>query len=210
MPDDIWFEGPEYLLAAALVGVAVLAGTVYIVNNPAAPWQLEAAYGSVFSAAGAAKVTANTTLQLPVEDAQYLNRAYKDLNQVQNDGVGEQAYCLSLVGDRLSVQQAGTIEASESKVKYTLSNCIEPVASLHYHPPGSEPVLSGPDTAVNEEFNDKRALLDSGLQFSCVQSGVTTTESGQRTAALRCYLPPESGYVGDTFPEIPVEIVAGG
>lgn len=211
MADDIWFEGPEYLLAAAVVGVAVLAGGLYIVNNPAAPWQLEAAASSAFSAAGTTQVSANMTLHLPVHDVQYLNRQYKELNRKQHDGVGEQAYCLSLVGNRLSVQQAGTLKASEDKITYTLSNCVKPVATLHFHPPYGDPVLSGPDTAVNGRFNDKRALLDSsGLLFSCVMAGLIREEPGANPAALKCYLPPESGYIGDTFPEVPVEVVAGG
>lgn len=210
MVDDIWFEGPEYLLAVALVGVAVLAGTIYVVQNPASPWQAEAAYSAVFSAA-ATDVTANTTLMLPVEDAQYLNRQYKELNQKQGDGVGEQGYCVSLVGNRLSVQQAGTLAASEDKVSFTTANCKFPngvVGLLHFHPPYSEPELSGPETAVDERFNDKRTLVASEFRLSCVMAGLIPDEPGKQPAALQCYLPPESGYVGDTFPAVPVEIVA--
>lgn len=208
MADDIWFEGPEYLLAAALVGFAVLGTLVYVQMNPAAPWQFEAAYSSVFSMADSNEVTANTTLELPVEDAKYLNRAYTDLNVQRGDGVGEQGYCLSLVGNRLSVQQAGTVEASEERVVFRTANCLDPQAILHFHPQWSEPVLSGPDTSVDEEFNDKRALLESDFQFSCVMAGPIPEEPGKEPAALQCYLPPESGYIGDTFPAVPVEIVA--
>ena len=209
MSDDIWFEGPEYFLAAALVAVAVLAGTLYVVQNPAAPWQLEAAYSGVFSAA-AGEVSENTTLRLPVEDAAYLNRAYEELNTREGDGVGEQAYCLSLVGNRLSVQQAGTLTASEDKVSFSPANCRLPngvVGYLHFHPKYGDPVLSGPDTAVDERFNDKRTLLDSDVRLSCVQAGLVPEKDGAEPAALKCYLPPESGYVGDTFPEVPVNVI---
>lgn len=205
---DSWRELRFIVVVLALTAFLVFTGTMfYVQQNPGAPWQLEAMYSSTFSLAGETPVTAETTLTLPQADAQYLNRVYQELNTRPNDRVGEQGYCLDVVNGRLSVQQAGTIEARESRVVFTTANCLgTPDGTAHFHPPSSRPVLSGPTTAVHAEFNDKRALLESDQQFSCVQAGLMTTTPGERTRAFRCYVKPSSGQIQEEFPEIRVEV----
>lgn len=205
---DSWREvGAALLVIAAVVFGAML----YVQANPGAPWQLEAVYSSAFSVADE-PVTAEETLELPQSEAEYLNRVYRDLNAGRTERVGEQAYCIDLVDRRMSVQQAGTIEASEHQVRFTTANCLFSSQSrglLHFHPPQSRPVLSGPDTAVNGDSNDKESFLASSFEVSCVQAGLMTEDVGDRTRALRCYVKPASGDIDDEFPEVPVEIVAG-
>ncbi|QLG61980.1 hypothetical protein [Halorarum salinum] len=197
-------------VALALTATFVFAGAmVYVQQNPGAPWQLEAMYSSAFSLAGDQAITADTPLELPQEDAQYLNRVYRELNTRSGDEVGEQGYCLDVVNGRLSVQQAGTIEAREDRVTYTTANCLfrgSIAGTAHFHPPSSRPVLSGPSTSAHPDFNDKLALLESSHRFSCVQAGLMTTTPGDQTRAFRCYLKPASGEITDEFPEIRVEV----
>jgi hypothetical protein len=163
----------------------------------------------------AADVGETTALQLPVKDAKYLNRQYRELNSRESDGVGETAFCLFRVGNTLRVHQAGTLEASESSVTYTTANCRTDVFGMefvniyglaHFHPPSSRPVLSGPETAADPDQNDKSSFLNGAYVVSCVQAGLMTTKDGERTEAFRCYGKPESGDVDDEFPEIPVVI----
>ena len=212
MPDDFWLEPAElvWIPILAVFGASIL--LLYVWANPAAPWQAEAVVSTAFSVAGSGQVTANTTLVLPVEDAAYLNRAYRDLNTRTGDSVGEQGYCIDVVNGRMSVQQAGTLKASESSVTFTTANCFlgsvsdSPKGILHFHPLGSDPELSGPDTSVHPEMNDKSTLLSSGFVFSCVQAGIIPEEPGADPAALKCYMKPASGDIDDVFPEVPVVI----
>lgn len=202
LPDSIF----ELLFILVVAGLVAGGSFLYVQQNPAAPWQLEAAVSNLFSTA--TTVNESTTLTLPQEDAEYLNRAYRDLNMREGDRVGEQAYCIDLIENRMSVQQAGTLEAREDRVRFTLDNCLfEPDAVAHFHPLGSDPVLSGPDTAVNGESNDKDTFLQmENIQISCVQAGAMTTEPGERTQAFRCYRKPATGDIDDPFPEVPVVI----
>ncbi|WP_207587113.1 hypothetical protein [Halomontanus rarus] len=195
----------------AYLGVALLfliggvaGGFAYVQSNPGAPWQLEAAYSSVFSVTGENQLTENTTLRLSQTDASYVNRIYREL-----DGYTETGYCIHLIGDEMRVTKAATLEATESTLKLSTANCYVIDGTLHTHPPNSRPVLSGPETSVSEVFNDKQSLLVSSYRLSCVQAGLVTTTAGERTQALRCYTVPESDDIGDEFPEISVRIAEG-
>jgi len=190
-------------VATVVMAVAAVATLQYVQANPGAPWQLEAAASSALSFTGETVISSNTTLELSVEDAQYMNRIYREL-----DGYTETGYCVVLLGSEIRVSKAATLEATAETLKFTTSNCQERVdGTIHTHLPDSEPVLSGSGTAAREDYNDKKSLLVAGYEISCVQAGLVTTTAGQRTAALRCYTKPASGDIADEFPELPVVVM---
>ena len=186
-----------------MAGVVLFAGGLYWASqDPGAWWQLEALYSNSLdelSVASSGDSEPRDVLYLSQNDAEYLNRVYGELNTDLGDGVGEQGYCIDLVGGRMSVQQAGTIKSDEGSVTFRLSNCYGQVdGTIHFHPPDSVPELSE---------TDEKTLVNSYYEYSCVQASVMSTDIGHRTRALKCYRQPASGGLGSEFSEVAVEIV---
>ncbi|MFB6209565.1 MAG: hypothetical protein ABEJ56_05540 [Candidatus Nanohaloarchaea archaeon] len=203
LPDGKWEIG-----FVVVAGVAVFAGSMmYVQENPGAPWQFEALYSSTVGELSAASTASEDGLVLSQNDAKYLNRIYTELNTGSGDRVGETGFCIDKIGDRISVQKAGTLKSSESSTTFTTANCVGTVdGTLHFHPPSSEAVLSGPETSVSEQFNDKRSFLESSFELSCVMAAPIQKDKGSSLSNLRCFQKPADANIGSVFPEVEVNV----
>lgn len=208
---DVWPDNWKEAVAVPLLIGFVLFGTLQLVqSNPALPWTIDNA-GGFLSAASTTSGEVDE-YSVPQGEVEYVNRIYRELNTGEGDGVGETGFCVVRNGESLSFVKAGTIEASESSLVFTTANCRamfltgEIVGTLHFHPPNSRPVLSGPDTAVNPDMNDKKSFLDSSFELSCVQAGLSSTSPGSVLDRLRCFQKPGDGNIDSEFPRVELKV----
>lgn len=191
---------PRQKAAYAVVAAFFLvAGMAWAVNDPGVWYTAQTTVQSL-SVTDSGPGEDVDQLYLKVSDAERLNQDFTELNTVtSNEQVGEQAYCLHVDSDGVidHVQQAGTIEASETHVKFSLSNCLRVNAQAHLHPSGS---LRMSDT-------DKETLVgNEAFQFMCIQGGLVSTRPGTDAGNMACY-EPLGDDVSDGFDQISVKIV---
>lgn len=131
---------------------------------------------TIFSPPPVEYVDPNDTLYLASDDAEYLNRIYRESSH-------EVAYCGFVTGNmdmpRLAVWIADTVRAGPDQVEFLTNNCPAEFQEvmLHTHPSGS--------LSLSEQ--DKLTLDERAAKLMCVQGGVLTTAPGAEVENLACY-----------------------
>lgn len=162
---------PVFLLGLA-IGLALMAAAVFLPVQPVT----ESLIGQDQKRAeGESRRNSTTPYYLRVEDAEYLNRIFKERSH-------EVAYCgLVTETDQLWLRPwlADTESASETTVTYTSANCPTGPNNvlMHTHPSG----------AARLSERDKQQLKVAQKEVMCIQVGQLSTEPKTYVNNLVCY-----------------------
>lgn len=195
-------EWTAWMLAFPLV--VFIVSSVFFTVFPNVAWNIAATGQHVFSP----QDNTSEELHLPVEERDYLNRQYTELNTRRGDNVGETIFCVKRDNDKLSVQKAGVLQASEQSVTFTTQNCVgDIIGTLHFHPPWSTAELSTPDTSLQHtNASDTQQLLQSPYSISCVQARTIQAGVNETTVNMQCFSDENVSSPSDTFPKVNVVV----
>ena len=201
MPEKYYPHTRKQLLSTIPVLIVAVLGLGWVwLANPGLVFQLQTGVEDVFHQS--MSVVTGEDLEVG-EELVFTESDVDRLNTLWIERSHEVGFCGIVRSDGdTELWMADTIEASESHIRFTWSNCpftsLTPESSrlmLHTHP-GGTPELSP---------TDKEVFLDSNFAYSCIQYNKVSSV-GDTVNGLNCFTKDGVESVDDTFPEIEVGV----